>query len=168
MTGHKRSNHRSCPMNPKNCTLFISQKRTSNVVSTEVEYPAESTTNMRVRRESPEDQVVLQETTSSVIPETLIEKPTIAEAQDIISEIESEEIESEENDTVDTDIEPSDDSEESDNDKEEIVVPAAIVRFCPICHRESYCCNTNRLCPFNSRYIRNDSSNQRLATENIV
>ncbi|OAD80295.1 hypothetical protein PHYBLDRAFT_137847 [Phycomyces blakesleeanus NRRL 1555(-)] len=153
MTGHKCSNHRSCPMNRKNCTLLIPQKRTSNVVSTEVEYPAESSrsTNMRVRRESPEDQVVLQEATSPVIPET-----------------ESEKIESEKIDTVDTDIKPSDDSEESDNDKEEIVVPAAIVRFCPTCHREDHRHNTNRLCPFNSRYTRNDSSNQRLATENIA
>ncbi|OAD71065.1 hypothetical protein PHYBLDRAFT_148282 [Phycomyces blakesleeanus NRRL 1555(-)] len=80
MTGYKRSNHRSCPMNPKNRILLIPQKRTSFVVFTEVQYPAESITNMRVRRESPEDQVVLQEATSLVIPETLIEEATVAEA----------------------------------------------------------------------------------------
>ncbi|KAG2194274.1 hypothetical protein INT47_009684 [Mucor saturninus] len=68
LTGHSRRSNAKCPMNPKNTSLFIPQKRTNDAISIEQEYPAESSRSaaLRVRVETPQE------------PELPIEHPQVS------------------------------------------------------------------------------------------
>ncbi|KAL0084527.1 hypothetical protein F4703DRAFT_1793895 [Phycomyces blakesleeanus] len=59
--GHSRRSNLSCPLNPRNKTLLIPQKRTSNNLSTQEEYQTESsrTGASRARVETVQNPVIL-------------------------------------------------------------------------------------------------------------
>ncbi|OAD76913.1 hypothetical protein PHYBLDRAFT_142419 [Phycomyces blakesleeanus NRRL 1555(-)] len=57
--GHSRRSNLSCPLNPRNKTLLIPQKRTSDNLSTQEEYQTESTGASRPRVETVQNPMIL-------------------------------------------------------------------------------------------------------------